>query len=544
MKFSQILLFSAFLLPFQIHAMDTPDEDVHETRQPPHLQASSLDQNLLPDQNRLRGQNLSQPDHPEKKRKRKKNPSGVTGLPQNSVNSQTDFTKQNSLKPGSVIRLPKDMIENTMSVVENRIQHVIHHKIEKPVTVHVLLDPENISAFHKAFEAVAGKYPFPFTWSLENKGKSKVESERPSWIFEISLRSRAKERERVEKEFVYKFSDEDKKKVDWQNIYDVAMRSRFTLEDFEFNNSIKIRTIELDDDSEVEDLKKFQHLLKHTLAKDENPFHILCITLNRKARGHHHDMLNVFLRKLSEVNVGHNRRGVVFDPEEGLLYLCLDNTHRRILDLHGKRLSSGHYEGRSTQQGEQDTQEFILQAYEMFKEEVTVLTGRGNHLNPNGTKGVLREAFRDWMAAEPFPSIVKKYCSLEGDGGYKVIFKKIQKLNLNNSDTPDQNPILVIKEAIAQMIRQKQRRLYIVLNEEEGPSESAREFKLLMSLYADLYENNKELVQLITPLSFESIPGELKIIFNNQHSKNSSSFSFAHLYGSASALGTIHYWNP
>lgn len=535
MKLSHTLLFGVFLLSFQAQAMDTPDcmGDVDDKRQLPNLQKSPLNQGLPPDQN-----------NPKKKRKRKKNPSGAAELPQNTVEvkSQTAPTKP---KPGSLVRLPKNTIENMVAEVESYIQHIMQNKIEDPIRVHVLLTHQDIPAFHDAFTVVREKYPFPFSWSIWNKGPSKVESEQPSWVLELTLSSLAKERERVEKQFVYKSSDEDKKTVDWRTIYDVAMRSGFDLEDFKFNNAIKIRILELNGESEAEDLQTFQHFVEDTVAKDENPFHILRITLNKKAKGHYHEMYDVFRRKLSELNAGQydDDRGVVFDSQEGLLYLCRDNTHRRILNLHGKCLPSGQYEGRSVKQAGLETQTFILQAYEMFQEDVTVLTGRGNHVNATGQRGVLKEAFRDWMEVEPFPSIVKSYCLWGGDGGYKVTFKKIQKLNLNNSNIPDQNPIPIIKETIAQMIEQKKRRLHIILDEQEEPSKGNREFNLLMGLYADLHKNNNEIAKLITPLSFEGTPREMKIIFNKQHSKNPFSFTFGNSFGSTSTLGTIHYWD-
>lgn len=461
----------------------------------------------------------------KKKREKKQNP-GTTNVLQQTLESKVverDYTDQIALGQQSAICLPQRPLKETIPTVEGLIQTVIQNKIEKPVKVHMSLNRAELSDFHKAFRVLVGKYPFPFTWSTENKGPSKEEPS--SYILELSLASQANEREKVEKKFVYQVSQEDEKKVNWPYVFDVAMRSELTLEDFKFNNSIKIRMIALKGNTEAQDLQEFQQFLEQRLPKDNNPLHILGITFNSKTKGHYDKMYDVFLRKISHVNVGYHSRGIVFDSQNGFLYLCLDNNHRKMLDLHG---------GRSVKQAEQETQDFIMQAYQTFNDDVIVLTGLGNHVNPSGKKGVLKAAFGEWMQNEHLLPLIENYSLIEGGGGYKVIFKKIRNLNLKNKN--HKNSVLLIKNSIAQMAQQKQTRLRILLNPGE---EYNREFNLMTAVYADLYKNNNELAKLITPISFESTPGEMKIIFNMRHPKSISYFTFANNYGTTSVFGTI-----
>jgi len=489
------------VLRLQINAWEEKEAD-------PNIQESKVAQNSMPNQGDVK-----------KKRKRKKK-------------QQQPFSAQ-----PEVINIFKNVVVETMQTIEPLIQKVIQEKIEEPQKVRVLLNRKDLGPFYEAFLPHIQKNIFPFTWSMINKGSSNSSNEQAPWVIEITFKSYAKLRERVEKEFVYQISEEDRQKVNWENIFAAAMRSGLTPEDFRFNKSIKVRAIELKGDSETQDLQEFEQLLSARLPKDGNPFHILSMTLNRRAKGHYGEIYGAFLQKVSDANIGYRIPGMVVDLENGLLYLFLDNSHRKILDLHGKQLPSGKYEGRSEKTAEQETPDFIMQAYETFKNEVTVLTGRGNHINANGQKGVLKEAFEKWMGTDLFSAIIKNYSALEGDGGYKVKFKKIQNLDLTRNDPI--NFIPLITQTICQMPQQKQTRLHIILKPQDVGSIYDREFALITSVFADLQAHHKDLAKLIIPISIELTPGKIKVILNREHPKSPKFFTFADSYGSPSVYGTI-----
>lgn len=488
----------------------------------PNSQEPTLAQNLL-----------ANPEKHKKKRKRHRKKktsaespmeSSVLTLPQ--VKRKIDYTKQIMEGQKLPLCLPPYSCKTTIPVVESFIHTILQNKIEKPVKVHVPLNREEISPFHEAFRTLVQKYPFPFTWSMTNKGPSILNDERSPYTIELSLSSLAREREDVENKFVYHISPEEDKKVKWSHVYDVAMSSGFTLEDFKFNNAIKIRMIELQRNTEEKNLEELQKFLEIKLPKDNYPVHIVGILINKKIKlpGR---MFEKVLAKVSAINPGLCSRGTICDPQSNSIYLCLDNVRRNMLDLHG---------GRGVKVAKEETQDFIIKAYETFKEGCTVLTGRGNHINTNGTAGVLRGAFGEWIKDEGFASIITQSFPLEGDGGYKVLFPKIQTLDLRR--TRQKKHLPQIKKIIAQMVPQKERRLQIIMNSEDA-SQNA-EFKRMMDVYKALHAHDTELLESITPISFESVPGEIKLIFNKRHPQNSSSFTFINSYGSRSTFGTIH----
>ena len=515
--------------PINSQNKTSPHKDKEETETETESALPSLNQKLSPAQENTK----------KKKRKRKKR-SKATPSPLQTTENQADQAEEGVLEKRSLLRFVKALSEDTLRGVEKTIQHVIQEKRERPVKINVALSQKDIGSFHEAFTTLVKKYPFPFTWSITNKGLSALEEDESSYILELSLSSLAKEREEVETSYVYQVSQEEEEKVNWPHVFDVAMQSKFRLEDFKFNNSIKIRILELQSNTEEKTLDEFCQILKTRLPKDNNPFHILGIQVNKEVGLAQGKMLEGLLRKVSEANVGLRSRGMVCDSQSDSLYICLDNAHRKILDLHGtKHLTTGEYEGRSVKEAGQETQNFIIQAYETFKEDVTVLTGRGNHVNANGTKGALKEAFKnDWMKDSFLSSIIKNHFPLEGEGGYKVVFVKAENLDLNNKNQLES--LYLLRQAIAQMAQQKKTRLRVSLGHQAVPLSQNPEFHLMMQVCKDLQIDNPQLLKSVSPISFESTPGEMKIIFNKEHPKSSSSFCFANSYGSPSVFGTIH----
>lgn len=440
-----------------------------------------------------------------------------------------DYTKQIVLWKESVISLPESPFEENIPIIEALIKKVIQEKIDIPVKVYLPIRYEKMSDFSKAFIELVSKYPPPFTWERTTKGLSNLKDGTPYCIAELTLKSLAKKMEEVEKKFVYQCPPDEKTNINWLDIYDVAMRSGFTLKDFDFNNSIKIRTIELTGNDEQEDLRVFQQFLEQKLTKDINPFHIVKITLNKKAKGRHGEMYNVFLKKIYDVGLDCPNLAKSINLEEGIIYLCLENIHRKRLDLHG---------GRTVKQAEAETREFIMQSYETFKKDTTIVTGRGNHVNANGKAGIIRDAFVSWVKKdEELSTIIKEYFPVEGEGGYRVKFVEIRNININDINHQDTLPF--VKGVISKMAEKNNKRLCITIADKEESNTCNKEFKLMSSIYGYLCRNDEKLAKLISPISFESKPGEMKIIFNHKHSKSMGGFTFGNSYGSTSIIGTI-----
>jgi hypothetical protein len=103
----------------------------------------------------------------------------------------------------------------------------------------------------------------------------------------------------------------------------------------------------------------------------------------------------------------------IIESQEKRLYFCFYNTKQNILDFHQT----------SSDEAFAKVQALIVDKYNNFESECTIITGRGNHVNSNGATGVLYKAFKQWAKKELTPYI-KSYIPIRDNGGYKVILRE------------------------------------------------------------------------------------------------------------------------
>ncbi|CAB4386924.1 uncharacterized protein OCT59_010296 [Rhizophagus irregularis] len=111
-------------------------------------------------------------------------------------------------------------------------------------------------------------------------------------------------------------------------------------------------------------------------------------------------------------------------------------------DLHGYTKKEAYIE----------VKEVILECFKLKINSINFVTGRGNHPNVNGERGVLFKKFKEWLEDDEIINLVKNY--VVGDGSYKVyLYKKKKKINnketikidIKNGSIKRKN-ILVLKE--------------------------------------------------------------------------------------------------
>jgi DNA-nicking Smr family endonuclease len=94
----------------------------------------------------------------------------------------------------------------------------------------------------------------------------------------------------------------------------------------------------------------------------------------------------------------------------------IDNRNPKVLDLHGVATAA---------LAEKKVTEFINAAKSCRKKKITVITGKGNHLNYRGQRGTLFKAFPTWLADNP---LIKGYTVAVNGGSYIVPLKHSLKL--------------------------------------------------------------------------------------------------------------------
>lgn len=82
---------------------------------------------------------------------------------------------------------------------------------------------------------------------------------------------------------------------------------------------------------------------------------------------------------------------------------------------------------------------FITQGYYQSKKMCYVMTGRGNHTNSNGTKGVLRAKFPEWTQTSDLIHLIKSYRFEEIYGTYIVMLNSKNNYKLRTVPSPNAN---------------------------------------------------------------------------------------------------------
>ncbi|MBL0941972.1 MAG: SEL1-like repeat protein [Alphaproteobacteria bacterium] len=459
------------------------------------------------------------------------------GIALNLLRMNNTTLKSLKLDETSSLQIRKPSLRETLSQIEEVIQIYTSKERDTSLSASVHLNHKDIPAFLKAFHKLVENLPASFSWSTINKGPISPDHEESDWSIMLSLSCDAKYRRQVEHEFVYKVSKEDKEKVNWPLVYELVRRGGLS-HHFKFDNSIKISLLKLESASEEENLDEIIQFLETKLPKDTNLFHIIGIELNKAADIRADQLAGSFFSKVSYKDIAFVKGRNIFDAENNVLYLCLRNSNRQILDLRGKQdKHTKRYEGRSAEQGREETISFILRAYENFQEDVTLVTGRGTHDHANGQKGRLYKAFsKKWINDDMLKPIIKIFQPLEGGEEYNIKFLKIKKLELGNVDIED--AVSRLKQEIKLRVPKPQSRLLLKMSSGDNETTGNKAYNVFDQFIHDLYANDQKLYKLLIPISFEAKKGELRLIFNKQHSRAPNSESFGDYSGTSVIEGT------
>ncbi len=228
-----------------------------------------------------------------------------------------------------------------------------------------------------------------------------------------------------------------------------VLRTKFEKDYFRFN-FIKVRILELPGTNcEQTTLLELESFFQ-SLADDLEAYHSIIVLWNPNASLDAQIIIKM-VRQYQSNEQHLNKFGCVIDHTNGRVFYCIRNKCRAILDLHG---------GRSKEDAENESKEFLKQAYLEFREENTVITGQGNHKNSNGTNAVIKKNFPNWLKDEEISNlVVEAKLKEKNPGAYIVCCEKMEQLDLS-SLVKEVSVDLIIK-TIRNMIQQGNRRLLI-----------------------------------------------------------------------------------
>ena len=103
------------------------------------------------------------------------------------------------------------------------------------------------------------------------------------------------------------------------------------------------------------------------------------------------------------------------------------NSGESILDLHGLSLK----------EAKEEVIDFIKEQYNYCKTECTIITGRGNHTNANGSSGVLKQMLPVWVWSDELKHYIKSIRLGDGGGIYKIILIEPTHITLTSETFED-----------------------------------------------------------------------------------------------------------
>ncbi|OJW69817.1 MAG: hypothetical protein BGO68_05405 [Candidatus Amoebophilus sp. 36-38] len=333
------------------------------------------------------------------------------------------------------------------------------------------------------FDTHMQSYKYPIAIGGGNHGAEGNRSEKGVWDIyhkEITINNYTQKETESRESFAYHFhgGSLDTDKINPTTFYNLMVRAGFTEEDFEegkygFQDKVLVKPIILTKHTPEECNEELRMNVVSTLMQSKHPYVALIFGLQPDvtftiSELYRHKLGQYFAKKFG------GTAATIIETQENRLYLCFYNATQNTLDLHGASLEEAFNKLHS----------FILKRYNNFDTECTVITGRGNHINPNGQAGILNKSFKGW-AKNALKEYIKSYIPMAGNGGYKIVLCKPVKVVLTN-----QSPEVNLQQLAAAILKADQtnnKRLIITHQQVQPESYYA---KLLVSLLHELAEKH------------------------------------------------------
>ncbi len=392
-------------------------------------------------------------------------------------------------------------------ILSKRIKKAINNNTIEEQSFCFSVHRDDFESFSQWSESFRRSLSYPKGMSRSNEG---VDGERVNGVYEhyhikltlfnYSMREKSA---RTVNEYNFFGDPLNKSLLNEKTFYNLMARVGFKQSDFEegatgLQGRILVKPVTLLSTTLPECSKELKDTVLSTLMKSHEKYITFVFNLPSKAGFTVNDISFYGKSPLGTLPRDIIILSTIYETDENRLYLCVYNDKRKTLNLHGftkGEKSNGIWKRHALN----IVRDFIKEKYDQFQSDCMVITGRGNHINSDGTRGVLLSAFLKWMQDPEIKPLVEKSVSINGGGGFRVFLKKPTVCDITKLD-PKENPLQVIAEQFQRMIHEGKDRLLIKTNDTELNN------KLIMHLLVNhTYE--------IPPFSLTQVPGELRFTF-------------------------------
>lgn len=349
------------------------------------------------------------------------------------------------------------------------------------------------------------RYPIGISSYNAKCDGDKIEGMYEVYHKEVTVRNSTQKEERARRDIAYRFfgGQLDRSLINPDTFYNLIVRAGFKPEDFKtglhgYQDRIFVKAVQLKSPSLQESITEAEGIVSKTLHTAFQPYVAFIFELPETATFKVYDLLPI----------GAQRLAVIIDEKERRLYFCRENHKRGAIDLHSMSLEEAFAEVRR----------FLLERYADFAENCRVITGRGNHENKNGTRGVLFSQFPQWMKAPEMKQLVKAHTPL-ADGGYTVKFKPTMICDLMHVPA-DQEPYLIVRDFLRKILKANEGRLLVRVADES----------VHMRLIHFLAFSEVDLFAQVSPMLIHIRPGELQINLRSPADHKGRTANYAHMF--------------
>lgn len=340
--------------------------------------------------------------------------------PPKSLKKRTYTEKQNLKSDESDIYVPDTPWINLQPYLENLIQLTVADPMCEERTIHFKLLGKDFKEYVEWEDSVwdSFRYPIGIGSGSNGGGGNKIDGKYESYNQYIRITNHAKKEKEVRELSCYKVFEEPGSRIHESKInpdifYNLMMNAGFRTEDFAegkygYQDHIYVKPVNLKNKILGECVLEMKETILSTLKKETKPYVTFILELDGTvpytlAELKSYGGRDSFFHELEPL-------AKIVAQEENRIYVVYYNDKKSTLDLHKLDLSKA----------KEKVTTFIEEKYFNFESECTIITGRGNHINSNGSSGVLNKMVPIWLTEPELKPYIQNINLGNGGGLYKV----------------------------------------------------------------------------------------------------------------------------
>ena len=311
--------------------------------------------------------------------------------------------------------------------LENLVQAITVDPMYEEVNIHFKRLGKDAADYFVWKKNLQKGFRHPISIGSGNNGSegSKVDGEYEKYhsFLHIGNRTKIEERARVlpYKIFGGKF---DESQMNQKTFINVMANVGFSSDDFAegkhgYQDQIYVKPIHLNNKILDACAVEMKEVILSTLEKVGQPYVTFIIELDKNVSYTISDLSSYAGRESFFHEI--EPLAKIIAPDENRIYVVYYNDKRATLDLHGLSLK----------EAKEKVINFITEKYNNFETECTVITGRGNHTNANGSAGIFKKTLPAWLKSDALRFYVQDYKLCNGGGLYKIALVEPVHINLN-----------------------------------------------------------------------------------------------------------------